>query len=133
MLHLTHIFSIIYIYVAFNLYVSNTVVTHSDPSSVTQNFKFNRMNNLLYGKNLYLKRKFPSFEAFDIFKFFVIAFIIIFLLYMILLHLCNYVRYVTFSTNLTLNRKKKYISGSPRSILSIVSLLLVGLLSTEST
>ena len=133
MLYLKHIFSIIYIYVAFNFYVSNTVVTHPAPYPATLNFKCNRMNNLLYGRNIYIKRKFPSFEPFDIFKFFVIGFIIIFLLYMIFLHLCNSVRYVTFLTNLTLYRKKKNISGSPRSVMTIVSLLLFGLLSAEST
>ena len=50
---------------------------------------------------------------------------------MIFLHLCNSVTYVTFSTNLTLNHKKKNISRLP-PCLTIIPLILVGLLSESS-
>ena len=48
----------------------------------------------------------------------------------VILHLCNSLRFISFSTNLTLNRKKKDTSRLPQSVTLI--LLLVGLLSAES-
>ena len=130
MLRLTCIFSIIFIYVVFNFYVSDTVVIPHAPFPVRRNFY--RMNNFCYEQNTYLERKYPSFEPFGIFKLLVIGFTIVFFLIVLLLHLCNSVRYVTFTTNLTLSRKKKEISMSPRSVLEFLSLLLVWLFSAES-
>ena len=102
----------------------------SSPSPVTLNF--NHMNILWYEQNHHLERKYPSFAPLGIFNFFVISFTFILSLFMMILHLCNSVRYVTFTTNLTLNRKKKSISRLPQSSMTFVSLLLFGLLSAES-
>ena len=113
----------------FNFYVSNTVVTPSAPSLV--NLNFNCIKNFWYEHHL--ERKYPSFEPLVIFKIFVISFMFILLLFTIFLHLCNSVRYITITTNLTLNPKKKYISRLPQPSMTLVSLLLFGLLSSEST
>ena len=132
MLRLTHIFIVIFcMYVFFNTYVSNTIVT--PPPTTTFIHISNRLNNFWYEQNHNLERKYPSFEPFRIFKFCVTSFLFILLYFTIFLHLCNSVSFVTFSTNLTLNRKRKGIStpNLPQSI-TPVSLLLVWLLSAES-
>ena len=108
MLRLTHVFIVIFCtYVIFNFYVSTTVVV----SPPLPSFSFNCMNNLWYEQNHYFQRKYPSFEPPDILKHFATSFILILLLFTLFLHLCNSVSFISFSTNLTLNRKKKDSSG----------------------
>ena len=129
-MRLSHVFVIIFcIYVDFNFYVSNMVVTPVPPSQTALSLR--RMKNLWCEQNLFPQRKYPSVETVDIFKFIIISSIIILILFMIFLHLCNSVTYVTFSINLTLNHKKKNISRLPQC-LTLMSLLLFGLLSAES-
>ena len=119
MLRLTHIFIVIVCtYVIFNFYVSTTVVV---PPPLPQfSLNFNCINNLWYEQNHYFQRKYSSFEPLDIFQLFATSFILILPLFTLF----------SFSTNLTLNRKKKDTSRLPQSVALI--LLLVGLLSAES-
>ena len=124
MLLLSHIFFIIYcIYVVSNFYVSITVVISPPPSLVIPNFNLNRMNNLWYEQNQYLERIYPLFEPLGIFNLFVISFMFILLLVTIFLNLCKSVRYVTFTTNLTLNRKKK-VFALPKFFAVIIDVFL---------
>ena len=64
-------------------------------------------------------------------QLFATSFILILILFTLFLHLCNSARFISFSTNLTLNCKKKDTSRLTQSATLI--LLLVGLLSAEST
>ena len=105
------------------------VVTPVPPSQTALSLR--RMKNLWCEQNLFPQRKYPSVVTVDIFKFIIISSIFILIIFMIFLHLCNSVTYVTFSTNLTLNHKKKNISRLPQC-LTIIPLLLFGLLSAES-
>ena len=117
MLRFTHIFIIHCLYVVFNFYVSNTVVTPPPPFLLILNLI--RANNLWYEQD-HLERKYPSFAPLDSVKISLISFLFILSLPMLLLHLCNSVRYVTLTTNsvryvtlttnLTLNRGENVIS-----------------------
>ena len=136
MLGLTHIFIVIFCtYVIFNFYVSTTVVVSPPPPPPPSppppfSLNFNCMSNIWYEQNHYFQRKYPSFEPLDILKPFATRFILKLLLFTLFLHLCNSVRFISFSTNLTLNRKKKDTSRLPQSV--TVTSLLVRLLSAES-
>ena len=105
-------------------------ICFNSPSPSRFILNFNRMNNLWYEQNHYLEKQCPSFEPLGIIIFLQFCFIFLLLLSQ---YFCISVnrRDVTFTTNLTLNHKKKDISRLPQSV-TLVSLLLVGLLSAGS-